>query len=213
MNQQQINSKNHKVVFLDRDGVINHNIDEHVKSLEEFYFYEYSIKSIRKLYEAGFLIFIISNQRIIQDQNIPEKNIISIFEYLCKTTDINGGKITNYYYCPHSKYPEQNGKIPCSCRKPKPGLLLKAANDYNLNLENCYLIGDQISDIQAGKAVQCYSILVKTGLGQKHIERKSTWPVQPDEILNDLQEATNFIIKREELFNSNLNIISNLTGT
>jgi len=182
-----------KIVFLDRDGVINFNRENHVKLIEEFILYSNAINSIIKLNNEGFKVFVISNQRIIEDEHIPEEKIIKIFDYMQRTVELNGGKIEKYYFCPHSKFK----KPICSCRKPNPGLLLKASKEFNLNLSKCYLIGDKISDIEAGKKVNCFSILVKTGGGKEQISHCNEWSTTPDKIFKDIDEAVNFIIRRE----------------
>ena len=92
------------------------------------------------------------------------------------------------YYCPHR--PDEN----CECRKPKPGMLLRAAREFEIELSCSYLIGDKITDIQAGEQVGCTTILVKTGCGEKCLERQDQWSVTPDYIVSDLAEAVVFFL-------------------
>jgi D-glycero-D-manno-heptose 1,7-bisphosphate phosphatase len=99
------------------------------------------------------------------------------------------------YFCPHHK----EGKIKrytkdCSCRKPKPGLLLKAKEEHNLDLRSSFLIGDKISDIGAGFNAGCKTILVLTGFGKEELEKKSLWEYHPDYIAEDLFQAVCWII-------------------
>ena len=99
-----------------------------------------------------------------------------------------GGKVKAAYYCLHR--PDEN----CECRKPKPGMLLRAAREFGTELSESYLIGDNMTDIQAGAKVGCTTILVKTGRGIEHLERHVQWPVNPDYIASDLPEAVELVL-------------------
>ncbi|MDI6641746.1 MAG: D-glycero-beta-D-manno-heptose 1,7-bisphosphate 7-phosphatase [Elusimicrobiota bacterium] len=189
-----------KVVFLDRDGVINKDlIGDYVKSWEEFKFLPRSLEAIRKLTENGYKIIIISNQAGINKGIIDKKNFSEINRKMIREIRQAGGKITKIYYCPHR--PDEN----CSCRKPKPGLFLKAKKDFKLNFASCYLVGDKIADVIAGKSVGCKTILVKTGFGRIELKNRDIAQIQPDYIANNLFDAVNWILKNEGSQNSILN--------
>ena len=100
------------------------------------------------------------------------------------------------YYCPH--HPDeglQKYKKKCNCRKPKPGMIKKAAKDHNIDLNNSFLIGDKLSDIEAGLNAGCYNILVKTGYGEEEIKKISKFSIQPNYITENISDAANWISK------------------
>lgn len=173
-------------VFLDRDGVINKKAEEHdyVKRLSEFEFIPKSKEALIKLSEKGNQIIIVSNQAGINKGVIGEVDLNEINNYIQKESN---NAISKFYYCPHRN--EDN----CECRKPKSGLLMQASKDYNLNLNECYYIGDSRDDVYASKKVGCKMIFVLTGQGAEDIKNKLTWDYQPDFVVNDLSEAINLI--------------------
>jgi D-glycero-D-manno-heptose 1,7-bisphosphate phosphatase len=147
-------------IFLDRDGVINQNRADHVKSCEEFEFVPGALEGIRSLTETGLPIFIITNQAAISRNLMTAEALESIHECMLKEITKAGGVITRIYHCPHDTHED------CNCRKPKPGMLLRAANDFGIDLRHSFLVGDAWTDISAGLEVGAHSILVLTGRGR-----------------------------------------------
>ncbi len=148
----------YKTVFLDRDGVINKNRPDYVKTIDELEILEVA-DSIKKLKDNGFLVVVISNQSAINrgltnHENVKQINSV-IQEYLKK----NGTQIDAFYYCPHR--PDEN----CECRKPKTSLFKKAIDDWNIDLKSSWLIGDRDSDIQAGQLLGCKTIKIAENSG------------------------------------------------
>lgn len=141
-------------VFLDRDGVINKNRNDYVKTWDEFEFLPNAKKGIKLLNDNGFKILIITNQSVVGRGIIKEKTLNEIHEKMLKELNECGCRIEKIYCCPHA--PRDN----CDCRKPKPGLLLKAADDFDLDLKECHFIGDNETDKEAGDAVGCKTYLV-----------------------------------------------------
>ncbi|MFC1712118.1 D-glycero-beta-D-manno-heptose 1,7-bisphosphate 7-phosphatase [Candidatus Poribacteria bacterium] len=181
--------KNEKVIFLDRDGVINENRDnDYIKEWDEFKFLPKAKEAIRTLTDASWGIIIITNQAGVGKGIMSDQAVRDINARMIEEIEAYGGKIKTVYYCPHR--PEED----CECRKPKPGMLFNAAREFNIEFSESYLIGDNITDIKCGSQVGCTTILVKTGLGSEHIERRSQWPVEPDYIASDLSEAVEFIL-------------------
>lgn len=132
-----------KALFLDRDGVIN--IDHgHVHSVENFDFIEGIFDLCRIAQQKGYLIIVITNQAGIGKGLYSENDFLMLNQWMIKQFRINGVVVTKTYYCPHK--PEDN----CYCRKPNPGMLLKATEEYNINPFDSILIGDKNSDIEAG---------------------------------------------------------------
>ena len=180
-------------VFLDRDGVINQNRDDdYVKSWHEFAFLPGSRKAIQRLLKEDVPIIVISNQAGIGKGLVSDATVQEINRRLVAQTSVAGRKISAAYYCPHRV---EDG---CECRKPKPGMLLKAAAEWDLDLTRCYLVGDAMSDIEAGSAVGCTTLLVKTGRGRKASQERQKWKTQPDFIVEDLAQAVETILRRRK---------------
>jgi D-glycero-D-manno-heptose 1,7-bisphosphate phosphatase len=145
-----------KVVFLDRDGVINRKPadEDYVKNWSEFHFLSGVIEALRLLTQKGYDIYVITNQRGIARGLMHEHDLKVIHDKLKEELEKHGAKIKQIYYCPHGR------DYGCECRKPKPGLLFRAASEYDINLTKAVFIGDNESDIQAGNAAGCKTVLV-----------------------------------------------------
>lgn len=147
-----------KVIFLDRDGVINKKPKKanYVKTWDEFEFLPGSIKAIRILNSKGYKIFIISNQSGIARGFLSFQDLINIHENMKRQLRKNQAKIDGIYICPHG------WNEGCDCRKPKPGMLIQASKDNYIDLTNALFIGDDKRDLQAGKEVNCKTVLVNS---------------------------------------------------
>jgi D,D-heptose 1,7-bisphosphate phosphatase len=181
-----------KAIFLDRDGVINIDVDL-VAYPEELEIYPDAPATIKKINESDYLAIVITNQSVVARNLCTEDELRIIHNKLDTVIGAEHAKLDGLYYCPHHPhggFPEENPayKIDCHCRKPKPGMLLDAARDFNLDLSQCWFIGDTERDVVAGKAAGVKTIGVKTGRAMKG----ST--VQPDFMFDDLKEAVNFIL-------------------
>ena len=144
-----------KAVFLDRDGVINEKRNDHVKSINEFKIFSGVGNAIKLLRNKGYLVIIITNQSAIGRKIISEKKLDEIHTELKNYLNQHDAYVDSIYYCPHT--PEEN----CNCRKPKPGLLIKATSDFDIDLEKSYFIGDSESDLNAAKEARCKGILLE----------------------------------------------------
>jgi histidinol-phosphate phosphatase family protein len=143
-----------RAIFLDRDGVINYNRDDYVKSVEEFVFLPKTFTAINQLNQMGYVVFIITNQSAINRGIITKIHLDKIHNFMLCELEKNSCTIAKIYICPHK--PDEN----CSCRKPKPGMLIEAIDEYDIDVSNSWLIGDKISDIQAANQTSIKSILV-----------------------------------------------------
>lgn len=148
-------SKN-KAVFLDRDGVINRNRDDYVKSIEEMELLPDVSKAINLLNNANFLVVIISNQSAINRGLLTTKTVRKIHDFLQKELIHDNAKIDAIYFCPHR--PDEN----CDCRKPMPKLILRSAKDLEINLSESYMIGDRDSDRISAERAGVKFISMKT---------------------------------------------------
>lgn len=182
-----------RVVFLDRDGVVNENRSDHVKSWDEFVFIPGALEALRRLRQAGWCTIVITNQAIINRGTVARSVVNDINRQMVKTIAHHGGWVHGVFYCPHR--PEEN----CTCRKPAPGLLLQAANRMNLQLDQCYLVGDALTDIQAGYAVGCQCALVKTGRGRNQLHEVDLSQYPPFHITSDISTAVEWLLHRERV--------------
>jgi D-glycero-D-manno-heptose 1,7-bisphosphate phosphatase len=149
-----------RYVLLDRDGVINYDSEDFIKSPEEWRPIEGSLEGIALLNQAGYEVAVITNQSGLARGLFDETMLAKIHEKMHRMLADKGGEIAAIYYCPHS--PDNL----CNCRKPKPGLLEQFALEKNADLKGIYFIGDSLRDIQAALAVGAIPLLVKTGKGQ-----------------------------------------------
>ncbi|MEM9242461.1 MAG: D-glycero-beta-D-manno-heptose 1,7-bisphosphate 7-phosphatase [Pseudomonadota bacterium] len=167
-----------KLVILDRDGVINCDRPDHVKSPEEWIAEPGALEAIARLNRAGWRVVIATNQSGIGRGLYDHKTLAVIHDKMLAELAVHGGHIDKIYYCPH--HPDDN----CHCRKPKPGMLAQIINDFSLNPDDIYFIGDAYRDIQAARAAGCKAILVATGKG------KQTWHKYAD-LLKDVKKCAN----------------------
>ncbi|MFX1328704.1 MAG: D-glycero-beta-D-manno-heptose 1,7-bisphosphate 7-phosphatase [Promethearchaeota archaeon] len=174
-------NKKNKAIFLDRDGVINKEVN-YLSDPNNFEFIEGSIEALKILRQKGFLLIVISNQAGIARGYFNEETLKRIHKRMINILKKKSAKLDAIYYCPH--HPEYTG--PCDCRKPNPGMILKAQLKYKIDLKNSYMVGDTIKDIQTGKAAKCKSVLVLTGYGEK--EQKKISSIVPDMIFKNLKE-------------------------
>lgn len=135
-----------KALFLDRDGVINVE-KNYVYRIEDFEFIDGIFELCHKYIDEGFLIFVITNQAGIAKGFYSVDDFLKLTDWMIAQFQKLGITIKKVYYCPH--HPDVD--VSCECRKPNPGLILQAANEFDLDLSQCVLIGDKESDLQAGR--------------------------------------------------------------
>ena len=181
-----------RAIFLDRDGVINENRDDHVKTWAEFCFLPGALTAIRALHEAGFKVFVITNQAIIERGIANIDTLEEIHTHMLEHISQAGGNISDIRYCPHDTYSN------CQCRKPEAGMLIDLAQCWNIDLSQSYLIGDAWTDIAAGLSVNCTTILVETGRGTEQLTLPQLHQNPPALIARDLLSAVYWIIEREQ---------------
>ncbi len=181
-------SKKVKVIFLDRDGVINRYPGDknYVKNLYEFKLLRGSITAIKKLFMNGYEIYVISNQAGVSKGLYSKAALKEITMYLLGVVKKAGGKIKKVLYCTHLS------EHSCNCRKPKDGLLKKAVQGKRVDLEESYFIGDSLVDIKAGKSFGCKTVLVLCG--REKLSNLPQWDVPPDFVAKTLLSAVNNII-------------------
>lgn len=172
-----------RALFLDRDGVINDNRDDYVKSWDEFVFLPRVFEALRLFAGMFPRIIVITNQAAVAKGQLSHVAARDILTRMKTEVEREGGRIDGLYYCPHAS---TDG---CDCRKPKPGLLLRAAQDHEVDLRRSFLVGDKISDVQAALSVGASPIFVLTGEGQKHQQyiQESAYACVP--VVSDLYDV------------------------
>jgi len=183
-----------KAVFLDRDGTINEEVG-YINHASRFKIFSYAFDSIQILNELGFKVIVITNQSGLARGYFDEQLLSHLHRQLLEQAEKNKAKIDKIYFCPHHKDGVvEKYKKDCDCRKPKPGMLFKARNDFNLSLEDSYLIGDRYKDVQFALKNNVKAIFVKTGYGiGEYMHQSQNWPVKPDFICENLLEAAQLI--------------------
>lgn len=180
-----------KLIILDRDGVINQDSDNYIKTVDEFIPIPGSPEAIARLCQAGFSVMVATNQSGIARQFFTLQTLTAMHEKLQSQLAPLGGRIERFYYCPHG--PEDH----CDCRKPKAGMIRQIASDFFASsdaeilaarLADVFVVGDSLRDLQAGSAAGAKVALVKTGKGmrslhkiaQENISEYSQLPVYDD---------------------------------
>ena len=155
-----------KCIFLDRDGNINIEKD-YLHKVEDFEFEEGALEAIKTFSESEYLIVVVTNQSGIARGYYTEEDVKTLHKYLEARVIETGGRIDGFYYCPH--HPEKGiGKYKesCDCRKPESGMFLQAKEDLDIDFKNSIMVGDKISDVEAGKRLGMRGVLVRTGHGK-----------------------------------------------
>lgn len=179
-----------KVVFLDRDGVINRDSSDYIKTWEAFEFLPGSLDAFELLARNGFTAIIITNQSIIGRGMAPPETLSRTHRLLAEAVAAHGGKIEDIFFCPHT--PEDK----CACRKPEPGLILKAREKYHIDLSHTVMVGDSAKDIECARNAGCgQTILVKTGNGPKAAKTLFDRDIHPDYLADNLLDAVNWILR------------------
>ena len=180
-----------RAVFLDRDGVINENRSDYVKSWEEVMFLPGVFESLRRLANTSYKIIVISNQSAIRRGLVTIATVEDIHRRMTEAVESHDGRIDSFVYCPHR--PEEE----CDCRKPRAGMLLRSARRFSLDLTQCLLVGDAVSDVQAAWAVGCQPILVRTGRGWESLPLLRESEGGPTVVVDDLSAAVDWILSQD----------------
>jgi D-glycero-D-manno-heptose 1,7-bisphosphate phosphatase len=150
-----------KLVILDRDGTINHDSDNHIRSPEEWRPIKGSLEAIARLTQADYHVVVATNQSGIARGFFDTRTLFAIHDKLARELAQMGGRIDAFFFCPHA------AAAGCPCRKPQPGMLLEVARRFNISLEDTYMVGDAHRDVAAAAAAGARPVLVLTGRGRR----------------------------------------------
>ena len=166
-----------KAIFLDRDGTINKYVG-FLRNIDEFELITGVAEAIKKINDSGYLAIVVTNQPVIARGEVTVQKLQLIHNKMETLLGAEGAYLDAIYYCPHHPHKGYEGEIPelkidCDCRKPKPGMLIRAAEDFNIDLSNSWMIGDGENDIKAGKAAGCKTALIGEGEHGQNMTGKS----------------------------------------
>lgn len=190
--------KKNTAVFFDRDGVINEEVG-YLDSLDKLKVIPCAYEAIRLINASGMKAVVISNQAGVAKGLFTEAFVMKTNDCLQKMLSRQNAYIDKFYFCPH--HPTE-GKEPyrqiCDCRKPAPGMLLRAAQELDIDLKKSFFVGDRFRDMEAAKKVEIRRILVKTGYGKELLQDggpdTATPESNPDFIAADVLEAVRWIL-------------------
>lgn len=176
-------------VFFDRDGTLADEIG-YVNHISRFHVLPWAAEAVRRVNQAGLLAVVVTNQSGIARGMFLESLVEEVNRLLTEKIKQGGGSLTAIYYCPHG--PNES----CDCRKPKPGMLLRAARELGIDLGQSFMISDRYMDVQMAHAVGARAALVMTGYGLGEWENnRHTWPRQPEVVAANSLEAVEEVLK------------------
>ncbi len=195
-------NKRHTAVFLDRDGTINEEVG-YVDRIGKLQLIPGAAEAIRRINESGMKAVVVTNQSGVARGYFEESFVAEIHARLREILQAEGASIDAFYFCPH--HPREGRpdylKV-CDCRKPAPGMLLRAAAELGIAPGDSYIVGDTLGDIEAGMRAGCRAVLVRTGYGEESVNLLAAGPqsgggetVRPEHIAADLREAVAWILE------------------
>ena len=195
---------------MDRDGTL---IEErqHLTQISEIEVYAEAYRAVRRVNRRGLPAVVVTNQSVVGRGLIDEAQLEEIHQHLARQFRQEGGRIDAFYHCPHHPTEAIGDYLKdCGCRKPRPGMLRQAADDFQIDLKRSWMIGDTLKDIQAGHNAGCRAVLVRTGYGRATLlaleaarQRRRLGPDLPPDrpgspefVAEDILEAVNWILEK-----------------
>ena len=159
--------------------------------VSRFHMFPFAGQAIRQLNQAKLLVIVITNQSGVGRGYFPESLVGAVHELMTTQLAKEGAHIDALYYCPHK------GDDACACRKPKPGMLERAAREHSVDLRRSFIVGDRYGDIELARSIKARAIMVRTGYGEGEIQWHSAkWPAPPDFIADNLAGAADWILRQ-----------------
>src|SRR6266550_1618288 len=187
-----------RAVFIDRDGTISEEVG-YINHPSRFSLFPYAAPAIQHLNENGWLAILVTNQAGVARGYFSEEMIQTV--HAAMTADLlrNGAKLDAIYYCAHHpSVGEPPYRFDCDCRKPKPGLISRATQDFEIDLAGSWMVGDRYSDVELARNAGVQSMFVMSGYGRGEWEhQRASWTEQPDRVAEDLLEAVHCIVAKD----------------
>jgi len=183
-----------KAVFIDRDGTLNEEMG-YINHISRFRLFPFVPEALKVLKECGYKLIVVTNQAGIARGYFSEQLLKEVHKFMHKSLAESSIEVDAVYYCPHHPDAEiEMYKKDCRCRKPKPGMIEKAKEEFDINLSSSFMVGDRWKDVEFGRQLELKTIMVLTGYGKgEYTYQRSTWPGSPDHICENLLEAAKFI--------------------
>jgi len=179
-------------VFVDRDGTLNVE-KNYLHRFEDWEWLPGAVEAIKAFNKAGFLVIVISNQAGVARGMYSEADLNLLHVRVDDELRELGARIDAYYYCPH--HPEFGEECICDCRKPAPGMLLRAVDDLAIDLSRSWMVGDKLTDVEAGHAANLNTILVRTGYGDNEALLSEPGQIIVDNLLAACQYILSRVVK------------------
>ncbi|HEV2837157.1 MAG TPA: HAD family hydrolase [Pyrinomonadaceae bacterium] len=185
-------------LFMDRDGTISEEVG-YVNHPSRFRLFPYTADAIKLLNDNGWLAIVVTNQAGVARGYFAEDVIVQIHDRVRRDLENASVKLDAIYYCAHHpSVGEPPYRLDCDCRKPKTGLIDRAAADFDIDLERSWMVGDRYGDIELARNARLHSAFVLSGYGRGEWEfQRSTWKFEPEVVAEDLLEAVKTIIERD----------------
>lgn len=187
-----------RAIFIDRDGTLNEEVG-YIDRPARLRLFPFAAEAVRLINAAGWRAILVTNQSGVARGYLSEERLAELHEHLAAALAGEGARLDAIYYCPH--HPTE-GLPPyrqdCDCRKPKPGLLTRAAQDFGLDLAQCFVVGDRYRDVEMAHRAGARGVLVLTGYGLNEYEQeRASWDEMPERVAENLLEAVKWILSGE----------------
>ena len=188
-----------RAIFIDRDGTLSEEVG-YVNHLSRFRLFPFAVEAIRLINRSPFLAVLVTNQAGVARGYFPESLIHEVHGRIAQEMEAGGARLDAVYFCPHHPtVGEPPYRQECDCRKPRPGLLHRAAGNLGIDLPSSFVIGDRLGDLELAWSVGATGVLVRTGYGRGEMEHHApSWPRGPDMVADHLLEAVVTILATAE---------------
>ena len=187
-----------RAVFIDRDGTISEEVG-YINHPSRFRVFPYAAAAIKHLNDHGWLAIVVTNQAGVARGYFSEEMIQTVHAEMTKELERDGARLDAIYYCAHHpSVGEPPYRFDCDCRKPKPGLISRAARDFDVDLTASWMLGDRYSDVELARNAGVKSMFVLSGYGRGEWEhQRANWTEQPDLVAGNLLEAVQVIVGKD----------------
>jgi D-glycero-D-manno-heptose 1,7-bisphosphate phosphatase len=189
---------NRRAVFIDRDGTLSEEVG-YINHQSRFRLFPYAAAAIKHLNENNWLAIVTTNQAGVARGYFPEEMIQTVHTMMTNELERGGARLDGIYYCPHHpSLGDPPYRVDCDCRKPKPGLIARAAREFSINLRESWMVGDRYSDVELARNAGVKSAFVLSGYGRgKWEHQQASWALKPDLVAVNLLAAVERIVSGE----------------
>jgi D-glycero-D-manno-heptose 1,7-bisphosphate phosphatase len=188
--------KKKRVVFLDRDGTLNRDVG-YPAHWSQVHIYPYAFDAVRTIRKSGLAAVVITNQSGVGRGFFSEDELAALHELFAAAFEKRGARLDGFFHCPHFSAGPVTAESDCSCRKPNPGLGVRAAAQLGLELEGSYMVGDKAADVLFGLNVGAVPVLVLTGYGPRSLRELEAAGIRPAHVAENVAAAADWISGRE----------------